>query len=134
MPMEFYRFKKNIFFKPKRVLLFLFSCFYLSSFSQSATPVTGVVVDEKNVPVSGASIQVKNTNNGVTADSSGKFSIRVPARSVILVITHIGYKAKETSIPESGEITVQLLSENNTLNDVVVVGYGTQRRTSVTAA
>ena len=80
------------------------------------------------------SIQVKNHNTGVTADSSGKFSIRVPDKNAILVITSLGHKTKETGIPLSGEITIQLFSENNTLNDVVVVGYGTQKRTSVTAA
>lgn len=134
MPVEFHHFKMRIFLIPKHVLFFLFSCFYISAFSQSATQVTGVVVDEKNVPVSGASIQVKNTNMGVTADSSGKFSISVPDRNAVLVITHVGYQKKETTIPQSGEITVQLFSESNTLNDVVVIGYGTQKRTSVTAA
>src|SRR5690349_9873682 len=119
MPMEFYHFKRSSFLTPKLVLFFLFSCFYLSAFSQSAIQVSGVVVDENNVPVSGASILVKNTNTGVAADSTGKFSIRVPDRNAILVITRVGYKPKETTIPQSGEITIQLFSENNNLNDVV---------------
>ena len=134
MPMKFSFLKKLTLLTPKQVLFFLFSCFYISAFSQSSIQVNGIVVDEKNVPVSGATVQVKNTNRGVTADSAGKFSITVPTRNDVLVITSVGYKTKETNIPQSGEITVQLSNDNNTLNDVVVIGYGTQKRTSVTAA
>lgn len=118
----------------KVILSMLCACFCFTAFSQSSLQIRGTVIDEKNAPVTNASIQLKGKNIGVISDSNGKFIVTVPDKNTILVITHIGYTSKEVSIPQDGEITVQLSSENSTLNDVVVVGYGTQKKTSLTAA
>ncbi len=121
-------------FYPKAILLLLSICACFAAFSQSPIQIRGTVVDEKNVPVADATIQVKNKNTGAISDSTGKFSISVPDKNAILVITHVGFKSKEVAVPQSSEITVQLIGENSTLSEVVVVGYGTQKKTSLTAA
>ncbi|MGN6213073.1 carboxypeptidase-like regulatory domain-containing protein, partial [Parafilimonas sp.] len=118
----------------KRILLLFFVCSYLNTYAQSPVQVKGVIVDEKNMPVADASIRVKNKNTGTISDSTGHFTISVPDKTAVLVISDIGFKTQEVAIPESGEITVQLIGENSMLSDVVVVGYGTQKRTSLTAA
>jgi TonB-linked SusC/RagA family outer membrane protein len=134
MPVKLSCLKKVKLLNLKHVLFFLFfCCFYLSAYAQSIQ-IKGIVVDERNVPVADASIQIKNTRTGSISDSTGRFSIYVPDRNAILVITHVGFVAKEIPVPQSGELTVQLTGENSTLNDVIVVGYGTQKKTSLTAA
>lgn len=117
-----------------RFLLFFFVCFYVNTYAQSPMQVKGVVVDEKNMPVADASIRVKGKNTGTISDSTGHFTISVADKNDVLIISNIGFKSQEVTIPASGAITVQLIGENSTLSDVVVVGYGVQKRTSLTAA
>src|SRR6476469_25296 len=134
MPVKMSCLKKAKLLILKQVLFFLLCCFYLSAYSQSSIQIKGLVVDEKNVAVADASIQVKNTSTGVISDSAGKFSIYVPDKNAILIIKHVGFVVKEIPFPQSRELTVQLTIEGSTLSDVVVVGYGTQKKTSLTAA
>src|SRR5690242_19713357 len=101
MPLKTSCLKKAKLLNLKQVLFFLFGCFYLSAYSQSSIQINGVVVDEKNAAVADASIQVKNTSKGVISDSTGKFSINVPDKNAILVITHIGFTTKEIPVPQS---------------------------------
>ena len=128
MPTNFINLNYVKMFNPKAILLLLCICACFAAFSQSSIQVKGTVVDEKNVPIADATIQVKNKNTGVISDSAGKFSISVADKNAVLVITHVGFKLKEVAVPESSEITVQLIGENSTLSEVVVIGYGTQRK------
>ncbi|SFW41487.1 TonB-linked outer membrane protein, SusC/RagA family [Sinomicrobium oceani] len=98
------------------------------------TPIQGVVTDENGVPLAGASVVEKGTNNGVTTDFDGLFSIIVSDREAILEISYLGYEKLE--IPVGDEKNLQLvLQENNTnLEEVVVVGYGTQKKVNLTGA
>jgi TonB-linked SusC/RagA family outer membrane protein len=120
--------------KKSIILLLIILTVSLGAFAQTSKTVTGTVVDEKNAPVNGASVQVKNNSTGTATDAAGKFSINVPDKNAILVISNLGYVTKEVTIPESGELDVQLTPTNNTLDQVIVVGYGTQKKTSLTAA
>jgi len=100
--------------------------------AQNTVTVKGRVLNELNVPVAGASVALKEGRGGITTDSSGHFSISVP-RGSTLVISYIGYAAKEVKA-RSGTIDILLQPGKNDLNEVVVIGYGTQRRKDVTGS
>lgn len=108
----------------------LFSC--LLVLAQSRT-ITGKVTDEGGAPIANASVTVKETNTGVTTDASGNFSITVDATARTLVISYIGKAPMELEIGERAVINATLQPEDRTMQEVVVVGYGTQRRKDVTA-
>jgi TonB-dependent starch-binding outer membrane protein SusC len=96
--------------------------------------VTGTVVDKDQLPVTGANIVVKGTQIGAITDGLGKFSINVPASGNTLVVSFIGYTSQEVPIGSGSVINVTLQTEATSLDEVVVVGYGTQKRSEVTGA
>ncbi|MBF4466816.1 TonB-dependent receptor [Flavobacterium sp. LC2016-12] len=101
----------------------------LSNFQKT---VKGTVTGSKGEPLPGVNILVKGTNNVVTTDFDGKFSIDVPDSNSILVISFTGFVTKEVRATDG--LNIQLEEENQTLNEVVVVGYGTQKKASTTGA
>ncbi|MGN6508462.1 MAG: SusC/RagA family TonB-linked outer membrane protein [Chitinophaga sp.] len=104
--------------------------------AQSARTVTGRVTDEATKqPVPGASISLKGTNIGTASTAEGTFSLNIPAGTgQVLVITSIGFASQEIPLTGSGPLNIVLKQSASTLSDVVVVGYGTQKRTSLTGA
>lgn len=104
---------------------------YLDSIQQIS--VTGQIVDENGVPLPGANVIEKGTNNGVATDLDGNFSINVSSSSSILVISYIGYQPME--ITASNTLgTIQLKLDGSALDEIVVVGYGSTTRKDVTGA
>ena len=101
----------------------------LSNFQKT---IKGTVTGSKGEPLPGVNILLKGTNTVVTTDFDGKFSIDVPDSSSILVISFTGFVTKEVRATDG--LTIQLEEENQTLNEVVVVGYGTQKKASTTGA
>uniref|UniRef100_UPI0040472052 SusC/RagA family TonB-linked outer membrane protein n=1 Tax=Algoriphagus sp. TaxID=1872435 RepID=UPI0040472052 len=95
--------------------------------------VTGTVVDETGAPLPGASILVKGTTKGMITDLDGKFSIDVES-TAILVVSYIGYSSKEVAVNGLSTLSIQLEPESAQLNEIVVVGYGIQKRSDVTGA
>nr|WP_315257497.1 TonB-dependent receptor [uncultured Flavobacterium sp.] len=95
--------------------------------------VSGKVNDEKGMPIPGASILIKGTTTATSSDFDGRFEIKAPSDGV-LVISFIGYGTSNVQIGGRNQITVQLNSESQNLNEVVVVGYGTQKKSVVTGA
>ena len=77
---------------------------------------------------------VKGTNKGVTTDLNGNFSITVPDDNAVLVISYVGYKTQEIPVGSQTNLTVALAAGSEQLTDVVVVGYGTQKKVTVTGA
>jgi TonB-dependent starch-binding outer membrane protein SusC len=112
-------------------LLTLF--FSLTVYSQNNIRVRGRVTSESGQPVQKASIIVKGTSNGVTSNDNGDFEINAPANST-LVISSVGYSSREVSVNNQTTITVALNSLTGNMNEVIVVGYGTQRKRDVTGA
>ncbi|MEO6723271.1 MAG: TonB-dependent receptor [Ferruginibacter sp.] len=116
----------------------LFSSFViLLSFglhAQTKIHVTGIVKDEKGGPASNASVIVKGTTTGSTTDASGAFSIDVPSSKSVLVISNTGYQTQETTIGKQTNITVNLAIAAGNLSEVVVVGYGSQKKVTLTGA
>ncbi len=96
--------------------------------------ISGRVTDASNLPVSGATVTVKGTTNAARAGQDGAFSITVPNDNAVLVITSVGYERREVAVGNNTTLDVVLGSTTSNLNEVVVVGYGTQRRRTVTGA
>ena len=96
-------------------------------------PVNGTVLDENGSPLPGANIRVKGTTKGTATDSNGKFSLDVPPNA-ILVISYLGYNSKEVSVNGLTTLSIQLESDNSELNEIVVVGYGIQKRADITGS
>lgn len=114
------------------ILLLLFAALY--SHAQSRT-ITGKVTDSKdNTPMPGVSVTVKGSSGGVQTDANGSFSISVPTNARTLVFSYVGFGAEEVSIRNNTTVDVALTSDERGLQEVVVVGYGTQKRKAVTAA
>ncbi|WP_107826830.1 SusC/RagA family TonB-linked outer membrane protein [Mucilaginibacter yixingensis] len=111
-------------------VFFLLSSSQLT-FAQASFTVKGKVVDEKNQPLPGASVQISGQNKGVTTDVNGAFSIKLESAST-LNISFVGMATQTVSV-SSGKtnVTVVLKDNGKNLNEVVVVGYGTQRRADV---
>lgn len=110
------------------LILLSFSTSYL--FAQKT--ITGTVAVGDTM-LSASTVQVKGTNISTITDENGKFSIRATPGS-ILVISHVGYSTQEAKVNKRSVINVQLESDIQQLSDVVVVGYGTQKKTNLTAA
>ncbi|HYE55691.1 MAG TPA: TonB-dependent receptor [Chitinophagaceae bacterium] len=114
-------------------LLILTTAFLvLPAMAQNIT-VKGRVTNENNQPVVGASVIVKGTTNGTTTDADGQYQLSAPANAT-LVISSIGFPDKEIVVGNQTTINVSLTTRTNDLEQVVVVGYGTQRREAVTGS
>lgn len=97
--------------------------------------IEGTVTDEQGVPIIGATISVKNQPNvGVTTDIDGKFALEVPPRT-ILVIAYLGYNTQETRVTQrNSTYNIILKEDNQMLEEVVVVGYGTVKKSDLTGS
>jgi TonB-linked SusC/RagA family outer membrane protein len=102
---------------------------------RAAVTVQGVVTDDKGNPLPGATIVLKgNTSVGASSDADGKFSLSVPTGTETLVISSIGFVTQEVSLAGRTTLAIQLVADNKALDEVVVVGYGTQKRSDITGA
>lgn len=105
----------------------------LQSQQEGKKLISGTILDEKGEPIIGANVMVKGTSTGVVTDIDGNFSIQVPP-SVILQISYIGYITQEIAIRNQNVIHIRLAEDTQTLDEVVVVGYGTQKKANLTGA
>jgi hypothetical protein len=99
----------------------------------NAQTVQGTVTDETGKPLPAVSIAVKGTSTGTISNDNGVFSISA-APGAVLVASSVGYQNKEVTLGSETSVTISLTSTNTQLEQVIVVGYGTQKRTSVTGA
>ena len=116
-----------------KLLVFLFVLLALSAYSQGNL-VTGKVTDETGVAMPGVSVQLKGTNMGATTDIDGSFSLQNVPNNAVLVLSFIGYKAQEINVGTQTTFNIKLVPDSKQLEEVVVIGYGTQRKSVVTAA
>ncbi len=107
----------------RSLVLMLVMCSAMALFAQRS--VTGKVTDEKNVPLIGASVLVKGTSTGTVTDVEGNYTVEIPAGATALVFSYTGYDTQEIVLGTSNVVDVTMAS-GVTLQDVVVVGYGTQ--------
>jgi len=106
----------------------------VSSISLAQTQITGVVLDETNVPLPSASVVEKGTSNGVVTDFDGNFSITVSQNDATLVISYIGFEPKEIILDGSSSYSIQLTEDLARLDEVVVIGYGAVKKSDLTGA
>ena len=96
--------------------------------------VSGTITDSQGVPIPGVNVVEKNTTNGVAADFDGNYSIEVSGPESILVFSSVGYARQEITIGQSSTISVVMQEDSESLDEVVVVGYGTQKRKDITGS
>lgn len=100
---------------------------------QKKNTVTGIVLDPTGMPVIGANIMVKGTTSGTITDMDGKFSLDVD-KDVTLVISYIGFASQEIKVGNQTKLSISLKEDSEALDELVVVGYGTQRKGNLTGA
>lgn len=105
-----------------------------ASVSWAQTFVTGAVTDEQNSPLPGATVLEKGTTNGTTTDLDGNFTIEIADQNTILVISYVGYTTKELPLNGQSNVAIQLAEDATQLEEIVVVGYGTQKKSDVTGS
>jgi len=115
------------------VLSILISFIGVAAFAQTFE-IKGTVVDNNGSPLPGVSIIVKNTSKGVSTDFDGKFSLSNVSKGETLNVSYIGYKTKEILVKDSNFLKITLNEDTQSLDEVVVVGYGTQKITNVSGA
>jgi len=124
--------QKKLFFN-RLVISFLITVFSIGALSAQVKSVSGVVKDPSGETIIGASVIVKGTTAAVITDVNGSYKINVPENGKVLVITYIGMEKQEIQI-KSNVINVTLQNNDKSLDEVVVIGYGTQKRKDLTGS
>ncbi|WP_031426815.1 SusC/RagA family TonB-linked outer membrane protein [Flavimarina sp. Hel_I_48] len=118
--------------KIKHYFLFAF-VFLMQAVMGQTQQITGTILDAVNVPLPGANVLVKGTNTGTLTDFDGNFSIAA-SQGDVLVISYVGYNTQEIPVNADSNFKINLTEDTNSLDEVVVVGYGTQKKSVVTGA
>src|ERR1700742_2396051 len=119
----------------KTLLLLGFIVCLIGQLAAQGRVVTGTVTDAGGAPIAGASITVKGNNRGTSTGSDGTFSISVTSADKVLVISSVNLAAQEINIQNKTTIgSVSMQPANKSLEEVVVVAYGTQKKTNLTGA
>ncbi len=106
----------------------------MTTLSWAQRTVTGKVTDDKGIPLPNVSVMVKGTNVGTVTTTDGTYSLNVPANGRILVFTYADMNAEEVTIGNQSSVNATMRALDRTMENVVVVGYGTQRRRDVTGS
>ena len=96
--------------------------------------VTGTVLDELNEGLPGASVSIKGTSQGTVTDLDGNFSITVPNPQSVLIVSFIGYQTKEVTVGNQRNIQIKMKDDSKMIDEVVIVGFGTQKKINATGA
>ena len=102
------------------------------TFAQGIT-VKGIVIDETDIPLIGATVQVKGGQAGAATDLDGNFTLTVN-KNATLVVSYIGYLTQEVKVQGKNQLTIKLVPDSKTLDEVVVVGYGTMKKSDLTGS
>jgi TonB-linked SusC/RagA family outer membrane protein len=103
-------------------------------FLQQGIAITGTVTDESGIPVPGVTVLVEGAGRGVVSDAGGKYAITVPDGNAVLVFSSVGYIVQQVIVGDQTVIDIALPEDARQLEEVVVVGYGTQRKANLTGA
>lgn len=119
----------------RAVLLFLLACPYLAS-AQSGLVIRGLVSENGNTasPLTGVSILEKGSSNATTTDDKGRFQIEVKDEKAVLIFSFIGMKSQEVAVGKQRDLRILLSASGEELEEVVVTGYGTQRKSDLTGS
>ncbi len=120
------------FFKRMFIMILLLSVVSITYAQERLTQ--GVIIDESGIPIPGANILIKGTSNGTVSDSDGKFTVKIPSDNTTLVISFVGYEMQEVQVGNTAAITVVLKELRSEIDNVIVIGYGTQKKSDLTGA
>ena len=95
--------------------------------------ITGKVTDEKNEPIIGANVVVKGSTTGTITDMDGNFTLEVPDQATLLV-SYIGYTPKEVAVKNQNNLSIMMIEDSKTIDEVVVIGYGSVKKSNLTGA
>lgn len=126
--------KNDLLSRQRGLLLSLLLFLSLFSFSQNRFPVTGRVTDNNGQPVEGATVQESGTKNTAVTKSDGTFTINTASGRATLLLSSVGYENQQVAVNNQSQLAVSLRSSAAALEDVVVIGYGTQKKKDVTGA
>ena len=139
-----FKIQTGIWCKTRYILyVFIFSCFVCSGLQARDKDlrsdavdktVTGKISDDHGNAIRGVNVQEKGTTRGAVSDATGKFSLNVSGDSSVLVFTAVGYVSQEIPVGSSTQINVTMELTSKKLDEVVVVGYGTQKKSELTNA
>ncbi len=125
---------KHCWFTGKSILALLLLIVLSGVVLAQERSITGIVTDNGRSPLPGVNVVVKGTTTGTVTDLNGKFSVKVPGNSSVLIITYVGYVTKEIEAGQQNSIEVALSEDVKQLNEVVVIGYGVQKKSDLTGA
>jgi TonB-dependent starch-binding outer membrane protein SusC len=117
-----------------KLLMLLFSAILSGTAFAQTKSLTGTVTDDKGEVLSGATISIKGTSVFATSNVVGVFTINAPANAKTLVVSFVGMKTEEYAIGRNETFKISLTTVPNTLNDIVVIGYGATKRANITSA
>ncbi len=117
-----------------KLCLMLVTMLFISVSAFAQKTVTGTVVDNFGEPVIGANVVIKGSSEGTMTDADGNFSLKNVANNAVLKVSFMGYTTQEVSVAGKSQIKVTLEEDNQMLDEVVMVGYGVQRKADVTGA
>ena len=130
-------FKRRTSWLSNSLWTFTIACFVTVStaFAQEANTIQGTVTSSSDgMPLPGANILEKGTTNGVQTDFDGNYSITVSSNDAILVISYIGYLRQEINVENQSSISVELTEDSAKLDEVVVIGYGSQKKSDISGS
>ncbi len=113
--------------------LLAFAMLQLSVIAQTPSKISGKVMSAQGEPLAGVTVKVKNTNNTTTTDNSGDFTITT-ANNAILVVSYVGFVNQEVPVSGRSVLTINLENGKNNMAEVVIVGYGSQKKSSISGA
>ncbi|MDP4130845.1 MAG: TonB-dependent receptor, partial [Bacteroidota bacterium] len=133
--------KLQIAFRPWAVKiaaqLLMIMLLFFSGYAQNPDAgrhVSGIISNQKGEPLTGVSVMISGMKTGTVTDELGKFSLPVPQGKVILEISYVGYQKQSISVGSQNELNITLAESSGSMNDVVVIGYTTQKRKDLTGA
>ena len=111
----------------KKNLLFILGLLLCSMLAQAQKNVTGKVTGDDGTPLPGVNVRLKNSPTGVSTDAKGLYSIKTSPQDILL-FSSVGYVSQEVKVGNRTEINLAMASGTSSLDEVVVIGYGTQQR------
>lgn len=106
----------------------------MASFAYGQSQVSGTVTDQQNQPLPGVNVLVKGSTQGTTTDASGKYQVEVPNNDAVLTFSFIGFTSQEKSVGNQTVVNVTMVEDIQSLQEVVVVGYGTVKKSDLTGS
>ena len=123
--------KGRLFFVLRPMLLVVALVFSLTSAFAQIT-VSGIITSEDKQPLIGATIVVKGTGAGMVTDLDGKYSLKVPDQNAVLMVSYTGFAEQQITVGTQTTIDIELKVDVQRLNELVVVGYGSQKKRDLT--